>query len=471
MNEAAEAEGLVRGDTLADARAKIDRLQVQAADPAADDVALKRLALWTTRYTPAVSCWDEENGADGFFLDVTGAAHLFGGEETMLADLQRRLDHFGLPAKLAIAGTPGAAWALSRFQRTRIGMAPSGMEAEALASLPVEALRLSYDTGTTLRRLGFKCIGALLGTPRAPFAARFEKELLLRLDQALGQAAEPLNFIVAPPVYHSIRYLLEPVFTTDAVIRIATRLMQAIAHALVRDGVGARDLRLSLYRVDGDAGILDIGLTRPTRDAAHVVRLLDLKLERLTQDVDAGFGFEALDLAVTKAEPMEDWQAELLTDSEGISGSEQCAALVDRLRQKLGPRSVRRLEPAESYLPERAETSTSVIGDAPAWPLPDLARPRPLILLTEAEPVEDVAALVPEGPPKRFRWRGITHNVAQAQGPERIASEWWRDGKAQPTHDYYLVEDETGHRFWLYRAGLYGRESRAAQWFLHGLFA
>jgi protein ImuB len=460
----------MRGDILADARAKIERLQVQPADAACDDAALRRLALWATRYTPAVSCWGEENGADGFFLDITGAAHLFGGEETMLTDLQERLDHFGLPAKLAIADTPGAAWALSRFHPARVSIVPSGMEAEALASLPVEALRLSHDTRTALRRLGFKRVGALIGTARAPFAARFERELLHRLDQALGQAAEPLDFIVAPPVYHSARYLLDPVFTTDAVVRIATRLMQDIGHALVRDGVGARDLRLSLYCVDGESTVVDIGLTRPTRDAQHVARLLDLKLERISHDVDAGFGFEALDLAVIKAEAMRDWQAELISDAESTAGSEQCAALVDRLRQKLGPRSVRRLEPVESHLPERAEKPASAIGKAPLWPAADAARPRPLILLPQAELVDDVAALVPEGPPKRFRWRGALHHVAQAQGPERIAGEWWRDG-SQPTRDYYLIEDDAGHRFWIYRAGLYGREQGPAQWFMHGLFA
>lgn len=468
LNDAAEAEGFTRGDILADARARTESLQVQPVDPTRDDAALRQLALWATRYTPAVSCWSEENGADGFFLEVSGAAHLFGGEDAMLADLRQRLTHFDLRAKLAITGTAGAAWALSRYHPAPLCAASSGQEAEALAALPVEALRLSSGTNTILRRLGFKRVGALFGNSRAPFAARFEKELLLRLDQALGHAPEPLDFIVAPPVYHSARYLLEPVFTTEAVAGIATRLMQNIGHALVRDGVGARDLRLSLYRVDGESVVVDIGLTRPTRDPQHVGRLLGLKLERLTNDVDAGFGFEALDLAVVTTETMQDWQPELMSDSE--TGSEQCPALIDRLRQKLGPRSVRRLESVESHLPERAERPASVIGVAPAWPMPDAGRPRPLILLSRAEPVDDVAALVPEGPPKRFRWRGALHHVAQAQGPERIAGEWWQGGK-QPTRDYYLIEDDAGHRFWIYRAGLYGREKDPAQWFMHGLFA
>jgi protein ImuB len=468
LNEAAERAGLMRGDTLADARAKSEGLQVQAVDPAKDDDALRRLALWATRYTPAVSCWSEENGADGFFLDVTGAAHLFGGEDALLADLAQRLDRAGLPTRLAVAGTAGTAWALSRFHPARISAALSGTEAQALAPLPIEALRLAPDTCMALRRLGFKRIGALLDMPRAPFAARFEKELLLRLDQALGFANEPLVFVVAPPVYHSTRYLLEPATTTDAVVRIAARLMQDIVHALARDGVGARDLRLSLYRVDGDSSLIDVRLTRPTRSVPHVARLIALKLERIAETLDAGFGYEALDLAVTAIEPMQPWQSELMADSDTTADSGQCAALVDRLRQKLGPRSVRRLEAVESYLPERAERPTSPIGAAALWPAPDPARPRPLVLLPHAESIE-VTALVPEGPPRHFRWRGATHHVAHAQGPERIAGEWWR--RDQLTRDYFLVEDDVGHRFWLYREGLYGREANAARWFLHGLFA
>jgi protein ImuB len=470
VNAAAEECGLMAGDLLADARAKTGTLQVRAVDPAADDAALRRLALWATRYTPAVSPWGEENGADGFFLDVTGAAHLFGGEEMLLADLSHRLNRFGLPARLAAAETAGAAWALSRFQPpSRATVLRAGQEAEALAPLPIAALRLSADARTTLRRLGFKRVGALIGQPRAPFAARFETELLKRLDQALGRAAEPLVLIAPPPVYHSLRYLVEPVVTQDAIVAVAQRLMKDLVHALMRDGVGARTLRLLLYRVDGEVTAVDLDLARPTRDASHVAHLVDLKLERIAETVDVEFGFEALGLAVTAAERMESEQTEFAPVSDA-GNPERCAALIDSLRQRLGSRSVRRLKPVASHLPERAEALAVATCEAPAWPEPNEACPRPLLLLPEAEPA-DVMALVPEGPPQRFRWRGTMHDVVRAQGPERIAGEWWRSRAVQPTRDYYLVEDKAGRRFWLYREGLYGRETAVARWFVHGLFA
>lgn len=469
LNAAAEAFGLAVGEQVADARAKAGILQVYPADPAADHAALRRLTLWATRYTPAVSPWGKENGADGFFLDVTGAVHLFGGEARLLADLSRRLRHLGLPARLAIADTAGAAWALSRFHPSPISIMRSGHEAEHLARLPIEALRLSPETSTLLRRLGFTRIGSLIDQPRAPFAARFPTDLLERLDQALGRTSEPLVVIAPLPTYHAVRQLLEPITTREDIVTVTTRLMKDLIPAFIRDGIGARSLQLTLYRIDGEVSIVDLGLTIPTRDPAHVARLIDLKLERIVEAIDAGFGFETLGLTVVIAERMEARQTELVSIGD-CDRTERCAALVDSLKQRLGARRVWQLEPMTSHLPERGESARAPTEKPAVWPEPDEARRRPILLLPRAEPAE-VVAFVPEGPPKRFRWRGTMHSLVKAQGPERIACEWWKHRKAQPTRDYYCVENEAGHRFWLYREGLYERETAAPRWFVHGLFA
>ena len=503
MNEAAEDAGIVVGDPVADARAKADGLQVRAADSRADDAALRRLALWATRYTPTASPWDEENGADGFFLDIEGAAHLFGGEENLLADLTDRLDRFGLPARLAIADTPGMAWALSHFDAASQSILPSGGEAAALSAMPIEALRLSAQTRALLRRLGFKSAGALLNKPRAPFAARFADELLRRLDQTLGRRDEPLVPVTAPPVYHSLNYLLEPIVSHQAILARACRLMQHLVHVLVRDEVGARALRLSLYGVDGTIETIDIGLTSPTRSVPHVSRLIDLKLEALAALPDGGFGFEAIGLAVTCAEPMPGRQTELNISAHSPSQDniERGAALIDALWQRLGPDRVRQFEAVSRHIPECAEALTEIndalsslrakrsnpgkyeeldcfVAIAPRndevtnWSIEE--KTRPLLLLPQAEPTE-VTALIPDGPPRRFRWRGVTYDIIGAQGPERIADEWWRSPYPSQeealSRDYYLVEDSEGHRFWLYREGLYGRETATPRWFVHGLFA
>ena len=234
-------------------------------------------------------------------------------------------------------------------------MLPPRQEAEKLAPLPIKALRLAPDTRTALHRLGFKTVGVLLDKPRAPFAARFRAELLRRIDQALGRLDEPLVPVVAPPVYHSLRYLLEPVGTQDAIVALARRLMATLAHVLTRDDAGARALRLSLYNVDGAVETVDIALTMPTRDVDHVARLIALKLEALAAMQDAGFGFEAVGLAVTRAERMTAQQTEFTPAAEDGDRTERCAALIDALRQRLGPASVRRFEPVASHIPEQAE--------------------------------------------------------------------------------------------------------------------
>jgi protein ImuB len=244
--------------------------------------------------------------------------------------------------------------------------------------------------------------------------------------------------------------------------------MQNLVHVLRRDDAGARVLKLCLYRVDGAVEAIDIALTAPTRDVAHVARLIDLKLEALAAMDEAGFGFDAIGLAVTCAEPMPARQTELVVGDDSDRG-ERCAALVDALRQRLGTHRVRQFVAVASHLPERAEVTVPFGGEPPSsWP--QLQQERPLLILPQAEPTE-VTALVPDGPPRLFSWRSTTYDIEVAQGPERICAEWWRHRTAEPTRDYYLVEDAVGHRFWLYREGLYGRETAAAHWFVHGLFA
>lgn len=473
VNEMAEALDLQIGDRLADARAKAGTyVQVRDADPGADAEALRRLALWGLRYTPLSSPWPEAMGGDGFFLDVTGASHLFGGEAALLKDLARRLSQFGLTARCALAETPGAAWAMSRFHHGPPVILMPGEETPALSPLPIEALRIDGETSATLRRLGFKTVGTLIDRPRAPFAARFDKHLLTRLDQALGVASEPLVFIMPPALYHARRQLLEPVSHQDAIVAIMARLMQDLAPMLVRDGMGARHLRLDLFRVDGAVTSLDLGLARPSRDPAHVTKLAALKLDRLASDIDAGFGFETLTLSATQVEPMEARQGSLLDSLDDHDTAEGEAMLIDSFVHRLGTERVRRLVARASHIPEQAGgIALAMHGPTPPPQKPHTG-PRPFLLLPKPE-LAEVLSLLPEGPPRRFRWRGVMRNVAQADGPERIADEWWRGSEAQDhrARDYYIVEDESGHRFWLYRDGAQDRETDLPRWFVHGLFA
>jgi protein ImuB len=481
LNRAAEAAGLRAGDLLSNARSKVLNLQVRAADPAADAAALRRLALWALRYTPTVAPWndatrDETGGTDGLFLDITGCAHLMGGEEALLRDLTGRLGGFGLRPCLALAGTAGASWALARYGHAPSAVVPDGGEAQALSDLPLAALRLSAGTLSLMRRLGFRRIGEVMDQPRAPFAARFEAELMQRLDQALGRAPEPLHPIVPPPVYRAQASFIEPIVSAEHVLMAASRLLHDLALRLAQDDAGARVLRLLLFRVDGDCVSLDAALAAPSRDPEHIARLIALRLERLQGGLDAGFGFEAAAIHVRGAEPLAPRQASLVM-GETEAPADGLAQLIDRLRQRLGADAVRRIHPCESHIPERAETlrtagattagaSGTLTGATPAEGNAPSA-PRPLLLLSTPEPAE-VTALIPDGPPRQLRWRGVMHQIAEAEGPERIAPEWWRRTN-EAERDYYVVEDTAGRRFWLFRHGLYGG-GVTPQWFVHGVF-
>lgn len=464
LDSRAAALRLALGQALADARATAGpELQVRPADPAADRAALGRLCLWATRYAPSVAPFGPAEGEDGFFLDVAGAAHLMSGEAALIVDLRRRLRRFGLAPRLALANGPGGAYALARHGRDGTILAP-GEEDVALRELPVAALRVDPATGLQLRRLGLRRLGQVAAADPAPLARRFGPVLVRRLEEALARRPEPLAPVRPPPVHEAARRFMDPVTRQASVVAVAQDLMGGLRPALVARNVGARRLRLDLYRVDGRVFSLEFGLAEPTHEPAHLGRLVALRLERPDSRVEAGFGFETIRLEAVAVGPME-------SSTAGLGGAASPAALAgrlaDTLHQRLG-RRIARLAAVASHLPERASVLKPLGGETPA-PWPTGRPPRPLLRFPAPEPADDVVALVPDGPPQRFRWRARLHRVAHAQGPERIAGEWWREPEARP-RDYYVVEDEAGRRLWLYREGLF-EEQTATRWFVHGLFA
>jgi len=461
-NKAAAQEGLYPGQLVTDARALCPTLQLHPAQAEADAKALSSLAAWATRYSPWVSPASGMNGTDGIFLDVTGCAHLFGGEEKLLSDLAQRLAAMGFAVRCALASTLGASWAVARFGKG--GVVKEGGEGQALGPLPIRALRLMQHTEEGLIQVGLKRVADLGKTPRGPITARFGAEPIMRLDQALGLAPEPVTPQATQEPLRATLRLAEPITQMDAVMEGASRLCVEMEAELEVRGKGARLIRLSLFRVDGDVATLEVGTARPTRDAKHLARLLKEKLERAETDLDAGFGYDALTLDVIRSDKLSLRQNDL---DGGAVSSGDLASFVDRAGNRFGWVRVRHLHGVESHIPERAVVARPAHAGPPPldWP-EDYARP--MALLPCAEPIE-VVAEVPEGPPRTFKWRRVAYKVARAEGPERIAPEWWRDEAAR-TRDYYRVEDEAGRRFWIYREGLYGREAVDPRWYMHGLF-
>jgi protein ImuB len=471
VDAAAARLGLVPGLPLTTARALHPGLAVAEADPAADAVTLATIADWCERYTPLVGL----DGAAAVALDIAGSAHLFGGEAAMLADALARLRRQGFHVQGAIAGTRSAARALARFggppaAAAGLVVAP-GTEAAAAAPLPVEALERDEPQTVALGRLGFRTLGQLAAAPRAPLAARFGAGLLARLDRIAGRAEEPISPRRPLPACIAERRFTEPIGHDDDVRRSVHALSLDLAGILERRGEGARRLALVFFRADGAVRRIAAETGRPLRDPAGVGRLFRERLDGLADPLDPGFGFDVIRLEAEHVERLDPAQAGL--DGQGRD-EEALADLVDRLCARFGLRRVRRLVPQDSHDPERAAIAVPAQRGAAAldwsvWNLPDEPPARPLRLLDRPERIEAVAE-VPDGPPIRFRWRRLLHEVRRAEGPERIAPEWWRREAGTPTRDYFRVEDAQGRRFWLYREGLFGRETSSPLWYLHGVF-
>ena len=458
---AAAAAGLRPGMAVAKARALIPGLVTARADPAADAAALERLALWALRHYAPLAAADPP---DGIVIDTTGADHLHGGEETMLAAMRARLAAAGISARAASAETWGAAHALARHAARPITVAPIGDTAAAIAPLPLAALRLSPALVAALQTLGFLRIRDLMAQPRAPLARRFGPELLQRLDQALGRLAEPITPVRAPELIEVRRHFAEPIATAEIIAAAIAALARPLAVALEAKGLGARRLDLLCHRVDRAAQAIRIGTARPLRDPKHLSRLFCEKIET----IDPGFGIETLALAASLTEPLAATQR---ASALIAAPAPDIADLIDVLANRIGAERVYRAAPVMSDVPERSVRRIPPLAPATgaSWPA---GWPRPARLFTPPERIETVA-LLPDHPPLAFTWRGQRRRVARADGPERIFGEWWkRDAELAAVRDYFRIEDEAGARFWIFRAGDGEDAASGAQaWFLHGIFA
>jgi protein ImuB len=467
VDQAARSLGLEPGMTLADARARVPELQAVERDEAADRAWLERLADGCVRYTPMVAL----DAPDGVILDMTGCTHLLGGERGLAADVERRMAALRMTMRPAFAGAPKAAHALARYQALR-----AKDEQATIRKLPVAALELVPEATQGLLRAGLKTVGELARRPMATIAARFGGEAVTALRELLGEAAKPIKpRMPVAPIFAERRFA-EPVARTEYALQVLGELAAESARQLEERGEGGRRFEAYFFRSDGLVRPLAVETSRPSRDPALVMRLMNERIEALSDPIDPGFGFDLIRLAVPRTEPLAVTQLKL---EGGTAREADVAALVDRLSTRLGRDRVRRLAPQDTHIPEQMQLALPAVEagrPAASWLRPAAGEPpmRPLHLFDPPQPI-DVIAEVPDGPPHRFRWRRKFHEVKRFEGPERIASEWWRrkDGavdNAGLTRDYYRVEDARGRRFWVFRHGLF-EEKPMPQWYLHGLFA
>lgn len=461
LNAAALRLGLRRGMALTDARALCPDLITRPHDPEAQAQTLDALRRWALRYAP----WVARDGDDGLMLDITGAAHLMGGEGAMAQDITARLGRAGLTAHCGLADTKGAAWALARFKATddSPAIAAPGQSLRAVGPLPLAALRLDGDTCAALDRMGLRVVRDLTQLPRATLARRFGQQVLLRLDQALGAAAEPVAPDPLRQHFGTRLTLPEPIGLLSDLRAGLTRLLDRLCDTLARAELGARRLRLDLARVDGSAIQAEIGLARPMRDVPAILALFDRALE----GIDAGFGIEQMRLTAPLTDPLPARQINAghstgagNADING-AGPEGLADLLTRLGNRIGFDNLQRFLPAESHIPERSFLIASAVhADVPdCWPI---GRDRPLDLFPP-EPLDWTGTR----PPGRFCWRKQVLTTAAVQGPERLTPEWWLDDPAWRSglRDYWRVETTQGLRLWMFHT------PQSAGWAVHGVFA
>lgn len=466
LDRKATAQGLSIGQPLANARAVLPELKVMAANDGADHKLLERIADWCDRFTPFVALEPPR----ALLLDVTGATHLFGGETALLDRILRTLRKQGFAVRGALAGTAMAARACARH-RDGMVVAP-GEEMKITTPLPVEALFLDPVTTHAFRRAGLKTIGQVAHRGRRELTARFGAAMVFTLETALGKAGKPISPRTPLPDYSVERNFAEPVATEDVIRATLVSLAGTLAETLEQRGEGARRLEAAFFRADGAVMRIVVETGSPTREPAIIERLFREKLDALADPLDPGFGFDLIRLSASRTQACETALADFNAD---LNAEREIRFLVDRLSARFGAHRVLAFQPNDTHIPEAAGLAV------PAQELRESRRAweprrkgevprRPLRLLAKPEEVEAIAT-VPAGPPRRFRWRRVQHDVVLSEGPERIAMEWWRHVTPQPTRDYFRVEDANGNRFWLYRDGLYTRETGNPRWYLHGVFA
>jgi protein ImuB len=447
-------EGIFPGMVVADVRAILPSVEVFSDDPAAENKLLKNLAEYCFRYTPTVAT----DSPDGLILDISGCAHLWGGELPYLKTITARFRNGGYYVRAAIADTIGTAWAVARYGSNHPIVEP-GAQTEALFPLPPAALRPDGATLQRLEKLGFRETGQLIRIPRSNLRRRFGDSLLTRLGQALGTEHETLQPVQSTPVYQERLPCLEPIRTAKGIEIALKRLLEMLCERFFREGKGMRTGVLQGYRIDGEIEQISIGTNRASRNAAHLFKLFELKIP----EIEPALGIELFTLEATLVEDVSEIQEALW--NTGSNNPKAVAELLDNIAGKVGMQAIHRYLPQDYHWPER---SVKEIGNMEEQPETEWRtdRPRPLHLLPEPEPVEVMVAL-PDYPPLHFRYNGKIIRVAKADGPERIEQEWWL--RTGPPRDYYRVEDENGARYWLFRLGLYG--NKKPRWFLHGFFA
>lgn len=468
INPIALKQGLKIGMPLADAKALVPDIEVFDYKVGMELKLLRKLGEWCIRYTP----WVGIDAPNGLIMDITGCTHLWGGERAYYTEIVNKLRLRGYEVRGAIADTIGTAWAVARFGEVT-PIVKSAQQTHALLTLDPAALRLQHsdilelsnpsgeEILKRLHKLGMHRIDHFINIPRSVLRRRFGEGLLFRLEQALGLKDEKFIPIQIPEPYRESLPSLEPIRTATGIEIGIEKLLEKLCLRLQADGMGIRHAVLTCYRIDGKIIKTEIGTHKPSNHKPHLFKLLAMKIDT----IKPALGIELFTLEATKVEQAPEQQEALFSGGKEVA-EQEVAELLDRIETKITGSIISKYLPVEHYWPERSIKKATSIAEQPAmvW---KANKPRPTQLLNHPERVE-VTAPIPDYPPMLFIYKGKAHLVKKADGPERIESEWWLE--AGEHRDYYLLEDEDGKRYWVFRSGHYA-PNKQGKWFLHGFFA
>lgn len=463
VSSQASSLGLQPGMALADARARIPDIKAIAANPSADAAFISHLADLAVAFTPSVAF----DPPDGLALDITGCSHLFAGEALLVERLQKVLRAAGVSvAKVAVAPTPDMARALARFSCINSCFVDND---DLVRTLPVAALECAPEDATALKRAGLKKIADVADRPSLLFAARFTSTFTAKLARVLGEEDRRISPIREPAAYRAEQRCAEPVASHDVIAGVLAELSDSVCNQLAARSMGGRIFEGTFLRADGAVRRIRVETSRPTRDPKVILRLYRDRLDGLADPLDPGFGFDLICFEATRAEPWTESQSTLDAKDDQ---KDKVAQLVDRLSTMFGRERVMRLQPIDSHIPERAQAVVPAAFPASPheWKKCEMGgKPglRPPLIYARPHPVDVEADK--DGMLKSIRWRRVTHRIANAVGPERIAEEWWRPPTGYGSRDYYRVESSEGRRFWIFRAAATTGGERQ-KWFLHGVF-
>jgi protein ImuB len=456
---AAKKAGVHVGMPAAMAQSLIRGLMLIDADPAADAAALERITLWAlTIYSPIVAV----DGSDGIVMDTEGADHLQGGELPMVTKIANQFLARKLTARVAVADSWGAAHACARAISRETIVIPPGETVRAVEKLPISLLRLPGKVVSDMRTLGFRTIGELANTPRAPLTLRFGPEVGRRLDQMLCRVAEPIEPIRTPELVEVSKAFAEPIGAAETINKYVGRLVAQLVNELQKRGLGVRRADLIVEKVNGTRQAIRAGTAKPVRDVAWLTKLFRDRTEK----IEPGFGIEKLTLVAVMAESLEEAQKASALVEDDIT---DVTPLIDIYGNR-GQR-VYRVAPVASDVPERSVQRINAAADPLTVTWVSHWR-RPVRLLARPELIEAIA-LMPDRPPVSIVWRGKRRKIKRADGPERIFGEWWqRDAEMEAVRDYFVIEDEAGECLWVFRSGDgVDPETGSHRWFCHGIFA